>query len=80
MKFLLWACIWRNKGVFFIRVTFFVTVGVVCLRDTKYYLKTLNFQVENSLLNLILMLDDGSGLGPVSVCLSSGIREVLVMF
>jgi hypothetical protein len=56
-------------GVFFIRVTFFVTVHPVCLRDTKYYLKILNFQAENSLLNLILMLNDGSGLGPVSASL-----------
>jgi hypothetical protein len=55
--------------VSFIYAAHFVTVRLVCLRDTKCYLKILNFQAENSLLTLIVMLDDGSRLGPVSVSL-----------
>lgn len=56
-------------GVFFARVTSFLTAPLVCVKDTKYYLKILIFEAEKSLLNLILILDDGSGLGPVSASL-----------
>ena len=45
--------------------TLILPVGFGYLHDTKYYPKILNFQAVHSLLNVTLMPDDRSVLGPV---------------
>jgi len=45
--------------------TLILPIGFGYLHGTKYYREILNFQAVGSLLNLTLMADDSSVLGPV---------------